>query len=187
MDDPQPSAGSLPASSGAPGRHADVTRSVALALGAVVAGLVAWTGYLGWTLPERYEARNWNVLWVGFDVALIVVLGYTAWVAWFRHRIMVVTALVAGTLLICDAWFDVVTSIGNRDAWLTLLTAAVGELPAAVFFFLVAHRILSRLVATVHSLSGFEGPAPRIRDAAELQASRPRTEDEPTAVGAESA
>ena len=164
------------------GKNASVTRTVAIALMIVVVGLVAWTGYLAWTLPQRYEARNWNLLWVGFDTALIAVLGYAAWAAWFQRRIMVVTALVAGTLLFCDAWFDVVTSVGNRDDWLTFLTAAGGELPAAIFFFWVAHRILTRLVLTVHELSGFAGPAPRIRDAGELHATGRHLESEPVAM-----
>ena len=147
-----------------------MTRAVAIVLGAIVVGLVGWTGYLGWSLPERYEARNWNLVWVGFDGALIAVLGYAAWVAWFRRQIMVVTALIAGTLLLCDAWFDVVTSFGNRDAWLTMLTAAGGELPAALFFFWVARRILTQVVTTVHSLSGLGGPIPRLRDSGALHA-----------------
>jgi len=143
---------------------------VAVGIGAVVVGLLGWTAYLAATLPHHYNARNWDVMWVGFDIALSAVLAVAAWAAWFRRRVMVVTALVAGTLLLCDAWFDVLSSFGNSDAWLTLLTALAGEIPLAVFLFWLAHRILVRVVARVHHLSGAPGPPPRVRDVLALQA-----------------
>jgi hypothetical protein len=147
-----------------------MNREIAAMIGIVVLGLTAWIAYLAWTLPERYVARQWNLVWVGFDVVLTAVLAYAGWAAWFRRRIMVVTALVAGTLLVCDAWFDVLTSLGNRDSWLTLVTAFGGEIPAAVFFFWIARRILLQVVATVHQLSGAAGVQPRLRDARALNA-----------------
>ena len=30
-------------------------------------GLLPWMVYLGLTLPHRYEARHWSVLWIGYD------------------------------------------------------------------------------------------------------------------------
>jgi len=134
----------------------------------IVAVLVPWTGYLAYALPARYDARNWNVLWAGFDVLLMVVLAYAAWAAWFRRQIMVATALVAGTLLVCDAWFDVVTSFGTPDMVISLITALGGELPLAMFFFLLARRIMRRTIEAFHRASGAPGVPPRLRDAAVL-------------------
>jgi hypothetical protein len=151
-------------------QRAHMNREIAAAIGLVVLGLTGWIAYLAVTLPERYVARQWNLVWVGFDVVLTAVLAYAGWAAWFRRRIMVVTALVAGTLLICDAWFDVLTSIGNRDWWLTVVTAVGGEIPAALFFFWIARRILVQVVATVHQLAGAAGAPPRLRDARALNA-----------------
>ncbi len=37
----------------------------------------------------------------------------------------------------CDAWFDVVTSLGTDDQMLTLLTALAIELPLAIYFALL--------------------------------------------------
>jgi hypothetical protein len=150
--------------------RAHMNREIAAAIGVVVLGLTGWIGYLAWTLPDRYVARQWNFVWVGFDVVLTVVLAYAGWAAWFRRRIMIVTALVAGTLLLCDAWFDVLTSIGNRDMWLTIVTAVLGEIPAALFFFWIARRILVQVVATVHQLTGEAGLPPRLRDSRALNA-----------------
>jgi hypothetical protein len=122
--------------------------------------MLPWVAFLGATLPPRYDAGHWNLLWVGFDVALVCVLGYAAWAAWFRRQILGSTTLVAGTLLLCDAWFDVITSIGHRDQWLTLLTAVGGELPLAFFFFWLYRRIVLSTLAIFHELLG-DGPSPR--------------------------
>jgi hypothetical protein len=127
---------------------------------AVAVGMLPWVAFLGVTLPPRYDADHWNLLWVGFDVALLCVLGYAAWAAWFRRQILASTSLIAGTLLLCDAWFDVITSIGHRDQWLTVLTAVGGELPLAIFFFWLYRRIVLTTLATFHELLG-DGPSPR--------------------------
>ena len=138
--------------------------------------LVPWTIFLGLTLPPKYNAGHWNLLWTGFDIGLLCVLGYAAWAAWFRRQILAATAIVAGTLLLCDAWFDIITSIGHRDQWLTLLTGLGGELPLAVFFFWLYRRIVLNTLAAFHQLLG-DGPPPRrLRDARILRLStRPET------------
>ena len=129
---------------------------------AVAVGMLPWVAFLGATLPPRYDAGHWNLLWVGFDVALISVLGYAAWAAWFRRQILASTALIAGTLLLCDAWFDVITSIGHRDQWLTLLTAVGGELPLAIVFFWLYRQIVLTTLATFRELLNLgDGPGPR--------------------------
>jgi len=127
---------------------------------AMVVAMLPWVAFLGLTLPPRYVAGHWNLLWVGFDVGLTCVLGYAAWAAWFRRQILASTTLIAGTLLVCDAWFDVITSIGRRDQWLTLLTALGGELPLAVFLFWLYRRIVLSTLATFHELLE-DGPSPR--------------------------
>ena len=140
-------------------------RMVAKFIAIVVAALIPWTIYLALALPPRYDARHWTLVWVGFDTVLMGVLAHAAWAMWFRRQVMVATALVAGTLLLCDAWFDVMTSFGGRDELITLLTAFAGEIPAAMFFFFVAHRGMVGTVRTVHELSGASGPPPKLRSA----------------------
>ena len=136
--------------------------------------LIVWTIFLGMTLPRKYDAGHWDLLWTGFDIGLFCVLGYAAWAAWFRRQVLATTAIVAGTLLLCDAWFDVITSIGHRDQWLTLLTGFGGELPLAVFFFWLYRRIVLDNLAAFHQLLG-DGPPPRrLRDVEILRlATRP--------------
>ena len=119
--------------------------------------------------PAKYNVGHWNLLWTGFDIGLLCVLGPAAWAAWFRRQILAATAIVARTLLLCDAWFDVITSMGHRDQWLTLLTGFGGELPLAVFFFWLYRRIV--LNTPFHQLLGNEPPPRRLRDARILRLS----------------
>ena len=126
--------------------------------------MIPWIVFLGFTLPQRYDARQWQLVWIGFDVFEVVVLAHVAWSAWFRRQLTLVSTIVAATLLFSDAWFDVITSIGNRDEWVTLATALVGELPLGFFFIWIARRILVRMVAVLHVAQGNKGPPPRLRD-----------------------
>lgn len=126
--------------------------------------LVPWTVFLGLTLPPRYDADHWRLLWTGFDAALITVLLLAAWAAWYRRQILAAIAMVAGTLLFCDAWFDMVTSFGHRDEWLTLLTGFGAELPLGVFFFWLYRRIAMTTMSVLHHDTS-EVPRPRrLRD-----------------------
>jgi hypothetical protein len=112
--------------------------------------LVPWTVFLDLTLPRKYDASHWRLLWTGFDAALIGVLLLAAWAAWYRRQILAAIAMVAGTLLFCDAWFDMVTSFGHRDEWLTLLTGFGVEMPLGVFFFWLYRRIAMTTLTVLH-------------------------------------
>jgi hypothetical protein len=45
---------------------------------------------------------------------------------------------VSGTLLLCDAWFDILTASGGTDLEVAVLLAVFGELPLAIVCFLLA-------------------------------------------------
>jgi len=133
-------------------RRVEIMASVLL-VGA--AALVPWTVFLGLSLPGTYDAGHWSLLWTGFDVVLLSVLGYAGWAAWFRRQILATTAIVAGTLLLCDAWFDTITSIGNRDEWLSLLTGFGAEIPLAVLFLCLYRHMPTRTsIASPIDLNG---------------------------------
>jgi hypothetical protein len=116
-----------------------------LMVGAIV-GLIPWTVYLAITLPDKYIAHNWPATWVGFDILLLLFMVATAVLGVLRRQLLVLTAFTTGILLICDAWFDVMTA-APADRWLSVLTAALGELPLAAVLITGALRIL-RLTAT---------------------------------------
>jgi hypothetical protein len=99
------------------------------------------------------------------------VLLLAAWAAWHRRQILAAIAMVAGTLLFCDAWFDMVTSYGHRDEWLTMLTGFGVELPLGVFFFWLYRRMTMTTMSVLHQDTGVDSPR-RLRDYQIVQAER---------------
>jgi hypothetical protein len=112
-----------------------------LAMGATIA-LIPWTLIYITQLPDRHTSTHWNVAWTGFDILLATALGVTAWAALRERAMLIVGLVVSSTLLVCDAWFDVVTSIGTDDQMLTIASALVIELPLAFYFALLTRRVL---------------------------------------------
>jgi len=100
-------------------------------MGLVAISLVPWTLYLTFTLPSRHLTEHYDLAWVGFDVALAAAFAATAWAAYRRLRWLLPLAAVTGTMLVCDAWFDVVTSQGGDEIVAAVLEAVFGELPLA--------------------------------------------------------
>jgi len=116
--------------------------------------LVPWIVGLGLTLPSRYTTHHWTLAWVGFDVALLAGILATAWAAWRRRQVVILTAVVPGTLLVTDAWFDIVTSATHWDLLISVATALVAELPMAIIMFHVAHRALRLTTRKARALAG---------------------------------
>lgn len=116
-------------------------RWVVTVLAFVAVLLVPWTIYLTVTLPSRHVTAHYDVAWVGFDVALIAAFAATARAAVRRTRWLVPLAAVTGTMLVCDAWFDIVTSRGGGEVAEAIGEAIVGELPlAALCAFIVVEE-----------------------------------------------
>lgn len=107
--------------------------------------LVPWIVYLAVTLPPQYVAHNWDVTWVGFDVLLLAMMVATAVLGYLRRQMLVLTAFATGVLLVCDAWFDVMTAHGDEQVW-SVVSALLVELPLAGFLITGSLQIL-RLVA----------------------------------------
>ena len=108
---------------------------------------IPWVVYLAVTLPRAATAGHYRGAWVGFDIALIVALLRTAWMAWKGRVGVIFPAMVTATLLCVDAWFDVTTSPTRRDAFVALVLAAVVEIPLAVVCIWIARH--ARHVATL--------------------------------------
>jgi hypothetical protein len=60
---------------------------------------------------------------------------------YLRRQVLLLAAFTAGVLLICDAWFDLMTA-GPNDIRLSLITAFGIELPLAIFLITGALRIM---------------------------------------------
>lgn len=132
-------------------------RAVALTVSAVAAALlVPWTAYLAVSLPDRYVARAWALTWSGFDVLLIVLLGLTAYFAWKRRMLVVLTSFATGVLLLADVWFDVTTSDAD-DLHLSVASAILVEIPLAIFLMGMAVGISWRVAGLLNALTGQSG------------------------------
>jgi hypothetical protein len=92
--------------------------------------LIPWIAFLATVLPSRQLSRHYDLAWAGFDGMLLIALASTAYFALRRSRYLSVAATAAGTLLIVDAWFDILTS-RRRDVPIAITTAALVELPLA--------------------------------------------------------
>ncbi|OBH07962.1 hypothetical protein [Mycobacterium sp. E3247] len=110
-----------------------------LALCAALA-LIPWTVFLGVTLPQSYTAQHWQVTWVGFDLFLLAFMVTTAVLGFTNHPLLTLFAFATGVLLMCDAWFDVLTAEPG-DIVVAVLAAGVGELPLAAVLIAGALRI----------------------------------------------
>ena len=125
--------------------------------------LIPWIAYLAMSLPDRYVAGQWKAAWVGFDIALMGFLGWTAWNAWQRRQMLVPSALITATLLVCDAWFDVVLDWGTSDMWWSIVTAAFVELPLAALLASVSVRLIRVMLRVRWAELGRHDQAPPLR------------------------
>ena len=101
--------------------------------------LLPWIAYLAYSLPSRQVSADYDVAWAGFDVMLLAALAGTGYFALRRSRYLATAAAAAATLLVVDAWFDVMTTLPGQRLEPVALAAGV-ELPlAAVCVWLSLH------------------------------------------------
>jgi len=116
--------------------------------------LLPWTLYLTFTLPSRHVTTHYDLAWIGFDIALAAAFASTSWAALRSSRWLVPLAAVTGTMLVCDAWFDVVTSRGGGEVAEALAEAVFAELPLAAVCAFIVYDVETFLAATVHRYAG---------------------------------
>jgi hypothetical protein len=92
--------------------------------------MVPWTIYLGYSLPTRADSPHYDIAWVGFDVLLLVALAGTGYLAIRRSAYLAIVAAATATLLVVDAWFDIMTS-PRSEILEAIALAALIELPLA--------------------------------------------------------
>jgi hypothetical protein len=108
--------------------------------------LAGWIVVLAATLPHHFNTHHWRALWVNFDVLLLAAFAATAWATWRKRQILILLLMLTGTMLCCDAWFDVGTSLATKGMWISIATALFAELPLAVLAFTGARRLLKATV-----------------------------------------
>jgi hypothetical protein len=108
--------------------------------------LAGWIVVLAATLPHHFNAHHWRALWVNFDVLLLAAFALTAWATWRKRQILILLLMLTGTMLCCDAWFDVGTSLATSSMRLSIADAVFAELPLALLAFTGARRLLRATV-----------------------------------------
>jgi hypothetical protein len=129
-------------------------------MAACCVGLAGWIAILILTLPGRYTSSDWRAVWVGLDVAELLGFAATAWAAWHQRQLVIFFMIMTGTLLLCDAWFDLTLDYGTSGFTGSILSAVLAEFPLAFLLFAGARRLVRVSVQTVMQLSGVNGPAP---------------------------
>src|SRR5260370_18546504 len=120
----------------------------------------AWIAILLQTLPGRYTCSDWRAVWVGLAIAELLGFAATAWAASQQRKILIFFMIITGTLLLCDAWFDLALEYGSSGFTASILSAVLAEFPLAFLMFAGARRLVRVTVETLMELSGGSGPAP---------------------------
>ena len=130
-------------------RSSSLREWVAVGYGAAGLALLPWGFWLSASLPATHHSAHWDLAWSGFDVGLAACFLATA-VAAYRRAIGWAGAFAAatGTMLVVDAWFDVILESHGNELTTALVEAFVFELPIAVVCFWIAFRT-ERLVSIV--------------------------------------
>ncbi len=102
--------------------------------------LAPWVVWLIVSLPHRQVADHWHLAWGGLDVGLALLLAGTGIALIRRSPVAEVLAAMAAGFLLCDAWFDTITSDGTSQA-IALAEALGVELPLAFVCLWIARNI----------------------------------------------
>jgi hypothetical protein len=90
-------------------------------------------------VPKVQIAHHLRVAWTGLDVFEVLALASTGFALQRRPAIAVLPATITGTLLLCDAWINIIPSTGV--ALYEGIVMAFVELPLAALSFWTAARM----------------------------------------------
>jgi hypothetical protein len=135
-------------------------RHVVIAAFAVIGfGLLPWTIWLSSALSNRHVAVRWDLAWSGFDTGLALLFLATATAAYLRSPWVGALAAATGTMLVVDAWFDIVLESHADELRQSILLAIFAELPVALFCFWIAQRTERFLAMVVNAIDESHLPA----------------------------
>jgi hypothetical protein len=95
-------------------------------------------------VPPVQIAHHLPLAWTGLDVFELLALAATGFALHRRSAVTAVPATITGTLLLCDAWINVIPTTGMARAEAIVL--AFVEVPLAALSFWVAARAARRSV-----------------------------------------
>jgi hypothetical protein len=91
--------------------------------------------------PRTQQLHNLRLFWSGLDVFELIGMALTGWCLMRRSPHVVGAAAITGTLLMSDAWFNIITTIGKPHR--AALVMAFVEIPVAIYAFVIARREVS--------------------------------------------
>lgn len=108
--------------------------------------LVPWTIYLAYSLPTRHVERHWDVSWVGLDIAIMIVLLLTGFLAAIKSRLVIISLSATASFLLVDAWFDIISSRPGSELYQAVGLAIFIEIPLSIIGFALAYKTINRNV-----------------------------------------
>ena len=124
-----------------PARHLQLMGRALVAAGLV---MVPWLVVLATTLPATARAAHWSAAWVGLDAAEACFLFATGLLLIRQDERCSLTAAITATLVLTDAWFDVLTSAPGAGKMTAVVLAACVEVPVAGLCATLAARTFPR-------------------------------------------
>jgi hypothetical protein len=123
---------------------------VVLAYAAIGIGLLPWAIWLSASLRPEHVSERWDIAWSGFDVGLAICFCGTAFAAYRRSPWVGALAAATGTLLLTDAWFDVMLESHGSELQTAIVEAVLFEIPTAAVCFWIAQRTEHFLAEVLH-------------------------------------
>jgi uncharacterized membrane protein (UPF0136 family) len=120
------------------GAHAAPPARVPLVLMVAAVIVVPVVAVIAGVAPSVAAAHHLRIVWVGLDVFELIGMAATGWCLRRSLPSVAVAGALTGSLLFCDAWFDVVPTTGRVEVEGILM--ALVELPLAALSFLIAFR-----------------------------------------------
>jgi hypothetical protein len=144
-------------------RLSSVTRRewVIIVFAAIGLGLLPWTLWLATSLNPTHVTHSWDLAWSGFDTMLALLFIATSVAAYRRSPWVGALAAALGTILIVDAWFDIVLESRTDDRRQAILLAVFVELPTAAVCFWIAQRTERFLAQVMEEAEELHLPATR--------------------------
>ena len=109
--------------------------------GACAVALVPWIIYLYYSLPFRHPVLRWSLIWVGYDLVMMSVVLLVVYLARKRSARLNLALMSLATLLVADAWFDILTSNSGYETGIAVALAALCERPLAALSLRMALKI----------------------------------------------
>lgn len=124
-------------------KHKRVLGRIAIIYPIFALVLLPWTLYLAESLPRHHVTLHWDISWVGLNVVLILALAMTGYLSYIQSRWVAISSTVLGSVLLLDAWFDILGQHSPQELRQALLLAIFIEIPLAITSFVIAGRALN--------------------------------------------